>query len=239
MNYSKIKRLLDFVVASIVLLLLSPILLGVLVLLVVFGHGEILFLQERVGRFRRTFKMVKFSTMMKESIDVGTKTVTLRNDPRVSTLGRFLRYSKLNELPQLINIWKGDMSFIGPRPLLPTSFLKYEPYVQERISKCYPGLSGIGSILFRDEEHIITAISDLGINPLSYYKKFIYPYKGRVEVWYADHISFSTDIKLILLTLYSLASPSNDLIFRVFPDLPKKPVTLTKQGINPSMCEEV
>lgn len=182
--------------------------------------------------------MIKFSTMLKGSIHLGSKTVTLRDDPRVTTLGKHLRYSKLNELPQLINVWKGDMSFIGPRPLLPNSFLKYDRAVQEHIAPCYPGISGIGSILFRDEERIISAISELGIDPLKYYRKFIYPYKGQLEVWYVENISLTTDLWLILLTVYALFSPSSEFVFRVFPDLPRKPVELTLQGIYREMCEE-
>ena len=101
------------------LVLLSPLLLPLMFILRVTGEGEIFFPQSRVGRGGKDFKLYKFATMLKDSPNMGTGTVTVKNDPRVLPMGGFLRKTKINELPQLINIFNGDMSVIGPRPSNP------------------------------------------------------------------------------------------------------------------------
>jgi lipopolysaccharide/colanic/teichoic acid biosynthesis glycosyltransferase len=169
--------------------------------------------------------------MLPNSINMGSKTITVRNDPRVTRVGKILRISKLNELPQLFNIIKGDMSFIGPRPLIPLSFKKYSREVQEAISNCVPGLSGVGSIIFRDEENLITKVNQMGFEPLNFYKDFIYPYKGAIELWYSKNISFKTDLILGIVTLWTVFFPQNQIIYKVLNGLPARPRELTMEGL--------
>ena len=110
------KRIFDIFLSSIAITLLSPILILIIVILKLTGEGEIFYLQERVGYKTKSFMIYKFATMVKNSPNIGTGDVTLRNDPRVTKVGKYLRDSKLNELPQLFNIFMGDISIIGPRP---------------------------------------------------------------------------------------------------------------------------
>ena len=115
----------------------------------------------------------KFATMVKNSPNIGTGDVTLRNDPRVTKAGKFLRESKLNELPQLFNIFMGDISVIGPRPLMRAGFNRYSLNFQNSVYNVKPGLTGIGSIIFRDEEELITEIKNNGGDPWKFYKENI------------------------------------------------------------------
>ena len=128
--------------------------LPLMFILRVSGEGEIFFLQNRVGRGGKDFKLYKFATMLKDSPKIGTGTISMKNDPRVLPVGKILRKTKINELPQLINVLVGDMSIIGPRPLTLKSFDLYSLDVQQAIKKVKPGLSGVGSIVFRKEEDI-------------------------------------------------------------------------------------
>ena len=154
--YLILKRIFDVILSSIAIILLSPILILIIVILKLTGEGEIFYLQERVGYKTKSFMIFKFATMVKNSPNLGTGDVTLRNDPRVTKVGKFLRESKLNELPQLFNIFMGDISVIGPRPLMRAGFNRYSLNFQNSVYNVKPGLSGIGSIVFRDEEKILT-----------------------------------------------------------------------------------
>lgn len=229
--YKFFKRLFDFIFSSIIFLIISPVFILTILILKFTAEKEVFYLQERLGLDRKVFYIFKFSTMLKNSLNSGNKTVTLRNDPRITGFGKILRYTKINELPQLINVIKGDMSIVGPRPLLIKSFEKYSLDVQRTISKIKPGVTGIGSVIFRDEESLVSAYAKLGRNPLEYYKKYIYPYKGSLEMWYSKNQSLKTDFKIILLTIYSIFFSESNLVFRIFQDLPKKPNYLTKEGI--------
>ena len=110
--------------------------------------------------------------------------ITLKKDPRITPMGNFLRKSKINELPQLINIFIGQMSFVGPRPVMKVSFEAYPESVRKLIYNVKPGLTGIGSIIFRDEEDLITDEKNIGGNIHEFYKNKIYPFKGELEMWY-------------------------------------------------------
>ena len=149
---------------------------------------------------------------------MGTGEITLRNDPRVTKFGKILRMSKVNELPQIINIFKGDMSIVGPRPLMEVSFKQYPDEVQQKIYNCKPGMTGIGSLIFRDEEKIVSDAPD----PRAMYIK-IYLYKGKLELWYQEHASLYTDFMIIFLTAWSILFPKNKLTSKVFKDLPSRP----------------
>ena len=151
---------------------------------------------------------------------MGSGSITLQNDYRVTFIGKFLRKTKINELPQIINILKGDMSLVGPRPLVDKTFSAYNNDVQANIYKVKPGITGIGSILFRDEEAIISAVSDE--DPFEFYKRIIAPYKGEVEMWYQKKCSFYLDIQLILMTAWVILFPKTTLYEKWFSNLPKR-----------------
>ena len=154
--YLMFKRIMDFLVAATVLFLISPLFLIAAVILKLTGEHEVFYWQERIGYKNRSFYIYKFATMVKDAPNMKGGTITLRNDPRVTRVGRVLRMTKLNELPQLINILRGDMSIVGPRPMLPKGFKKYPEHVQLEIYNVRPGLTGIGSVVFRDEEKIVS-----------------------------------------------------------------------------------
>ncbi|MBN8876520.1 MAG: sugar transferase [Sphingobacteriales bacterium] len=217
--YKVLKRFFDILCSLLALIVLSPILLPVIVLLKLTGEHEVFYFQKRVGYKNKEFLIWKFATMLKNSPNMGSGDVTTRNDPRVTKMGSFLRMSKLNELPQLINILIGDMSFVGPRPLMKAGFDRYSDEMKEKVYRVKPGLTGIGSIVFRDEELIITQSS---LPPHECYRQVILPYKGAVEVWYQQHFSFYTDFMILFLTAWQIISPKSELVYKVFPSLPPR-----------------
>lgn len=215
--YKIVKRLIDLVIACIALILLSPLLLPVIIILLFTGEREVFYFQERVGYKNKPFYIWKFATMQKNSPNVGSGEITLRNDPRVTKFGKLLRMTKLNELPQVINVLLGDMSIVGPRPLMHVSFQLYAPEIQQRIYNVKPGITGIGSLIFRDEEKMVSEAAD----PRAMYNA-IYPYKAALEMWYQDHLSFYTDAMIIFLTAWSIIFPANNLVTKIFRDLPAR-----------------
>lgn len=217
--YRGIKRLFDILFSLIALLILSPIFIPVILLLSITGEREIFFIQKRVGYKNKIFGIYKFATMLKDSPNMGLGDMTVRNDPRITPIGKFLRQSKLNELPQLINILLGEMSFVGPRPLMQTGFSRYSPELQKTVYNVKPGLTGIGSIVFRDEELVITKSP---LSPEECYKQTISPHKGALEMWYQQNQSFITDLLILFLTGWYIFFPSSNLVYSIFPKLPKR-----------------
>jgi lipopolysaccharide/colanic/teichoic acid biosynthesis glycosyltransferase len=217
--YALSKRVLDLLLATIAILLFSPILVPVMIGLKLTGEGYIFYRQKRIGYKNVYFDIFKFATMLKNSPNMETGTITLRNDPRLTPMGPFLRKSKINELPQIINVLKGDMSIVGPRPVDTKAFDAYTPEIQAKIYNSKPGITGIGSIIFRDEEGLI---SSSNLPPYEYYKQFISPYKGALEMWYQEHQSLWTDILLIFLTAWVIIFPKSTIISKIFSDLPKR-----------------
>jgi lipopolysaccharide/colanic/teichoic acid biosynthesis glycosyltransferase len=153
-------------------------------------------------------------------MNIGTGSITLKDDPRVTKIGSFLRKTKINELPQIINILNGDISLVGPRPLVTKTFSAYSEDVQSKIYNVKPGLTGIGSIIFRDEESIISAVADE--DPHEFYKRVIAPYKGELEMWYQSNCSFLLDLQLIFMTAWVILAPNSKLYEKWFKDLPKR-----------------
>jgi len=194
--YNFVTRLVDVFVSSIILILISPFLIFIAILLRFTGEGEIFYLQERVGRNKVNFKIIKFATMIKNSPNIGTGSITTPEDPRVLPLGHFLRKTKINELPQLINILIGDMSLVGPRPLMLKQFNFYSSLDQEVVTKMRPGLTGSGSIVFRNEESFFKN----GVNPDEVYLNIISPAKGLLETWYFNNKSIKLYLYLVLIT---------------------------------------
>lgn len=211
------QRLFDILFSGLALLVLSPLLVPIAILLRLTGEGEIFFLQDRVGRDGKTFALYKFATMLKNSPSIGTGTVTVKNDPRILPAGRFLRKTKINELPQLLNILNGDMSIIGPRPQTQRCFDAFPKHSQENIVKVRPGLSGIGSIVFRDEEEMMHGHED----PNFFYDQVIMPYKGQLEEWYVQNQSMYTYFMLIGLTVWVVLVPGSGAVWTVLGNLPE------------------
>ena len=152
-------RILDIIFACIALAILLPLFIPVILILILTGENKVFYLQNRVGFKNKNFKIIKFVTMLSNSENIGTGSLTLKNDPRVLPFGSFLRKTKINELPQIINIIKGDLSIVGPRPQMRVDFEKYSKNIQKKIYNVKPGLTCIGSIIFRDEESLISLAS--------------------------------------------------------------------------------
>lgn len=173
-NY--LKRLIDFWAAFFGLLLLSPIFMVVMIGLCIANHGKPFFFQERPGKGERLFKIVKFKTMNDKKDKEGN---LLPDAERLTKIGSFVRKTSLDEIPQLINVLKGDMSLIGPRPLLP-QYLPLYNAEQKRRHQVRPGITGWAQVN--------------GRNAISWTKKF------ELDVWYVDNVSFKTDIRVFLIT---------------------------------------
>ena len=214
------KRLLDIVVSFAALIILLPIFIPIIIILKFTAEGEVFYFQERIGLNNSRFQIWKFATMLKNSMDMGSGSITLQNDFRVTKIGVFLRKTKINELPQIINILKGDISLVGPRPLVDKTFSAYNEEVQSKIYNVKPGLTGIGSIIFRDEESIISAVTDE--DPHDFYKRVIAPYKGELEMWYQEHCSLFLDFQLVFMTAFVILVPATRLYEKWFKDLPKR-----------------
>lgn len=223
------KRLFDICVGLILLLIFALPMLTCIVVLRFTGEGNVFFLQDRVGQHGNLFKVFKFVTMAVGSETKGTIDITIRNDPRVLPVGKFLRMAKLNELPQILNVLKGDMSIVGWRPLMPRGFGDYPEFVKEKIVAANPGLTGIGSIVFRDEEAIITEAGEQGKDLVAAYRDDILPYKGAVELWYNDHRTTISDMKIIFLTAFAIVSPGNTLVYKWFKGLPEPESPLVRK----------
>lgn len=217
--YSFIKRFFDMVFSLLALIILLPLFIPIVILLLLTGEHEVFYQQDRVGYRNKIFGIWKFATMLKNSPNMGSKDLTMRNDPRVTPMGRFLRKTKLNELPQMINILTGDMSFVGPRPLMKSGFDRYSEEMKAKVYNVTPGLTGIGSIVFRDEELIITQSK---LSPEETYRDVILPYKGALELWYQAHRNFYTDFMLLFLTGWYVLFPQSQLVYKIFPSLPKR-----------------
>jgi lipopolysaccharide/colanic/teichoic acid biosynthesis glycosyltransferase len=220
--YKQFKRLSDITLSLLSIIILTPLLLPIVLGLLFSGEGYVWFFQERVGFKNKKFMIWKFATMLKNSANMKGGYITTLNDSRITPMGGFLRKSKINELPQLINILKGDMSFVGPRPVMKISFDSYPINVQESIYNEKPGLTGIGSIFFRDEEELITNVKNSGGDVTKFYREKIFPFKGKLEMWYQSNKSFLVDLKIIFTTAWVIFSPNSKLHTKIFKGIPNK-----------------
>ena len=220
MIYNLTKRFFDILTSGIAILILSPLLIPIIIGLRLTGEGYIFYKQERVGYNNKSFLIWKFATMLKDSPNMVGGLITTKKDPRITPMGDFLRKSKINELPQLFNIFFGHISVVGPRPLVEKIFLFYPDEFRNKIYSVKPGLTGIGSIIFRDEESIISSITSE--KPLDYYKRVISPYKGELEMWYQSKRSFVLDSQLIFLTAWVIIFSETRIYEKWFKDLPKR-----------------
>ena len=214
-------RIIDVLLSLLTLFILLPLFIPIVIILLLTGEHKVFYLQTRVGYKNKDFKIIKFATMLSNSANMGSGSLTLKNDPRVLPFGTFLRKTKINELPQILNIIIGDLSIVGPRPQMQVDFEKYSDHIQEKIYNVRPGLTGIGSIIFRDEESLISLAAE-NENPHDFYKRVIAPYKGELEIWYHSHRSVFLDSQLIFMTAWAIVSPETRLYEKWFKDLPKQ-----------------
>ncbi|WP_400770544.1 sugar transferase [Methylosinus sporium] len=217
-------RATDILLSGLALLLLAPLLALIMLALRLTGEGDVFFRQRRIGKEGREFELFKFATMLKNSPSIGAGELTLADDPRVLPLGRFLRRTKLNELPQLLNILKGDLSIIGPRPQTSRFYNSYRPEDRVYVSMVRPGLSGVGSVLFRDEEKLLSEVAD----PIRFDQEVIMPYKGRIERWFVCNQSVSLYFELIFSTLLVVLCPRTGYHRRLLIRLPPPPEALRR-----------
>ena len=213
------QRFFDIVFSAFALVILSPLFLFIIIILRITGEGEIFYLQERVGKNGNLFIVYKFATMLKNSSNLGTGTVTIKGDPRILPIGGILRKTKINELPQLLNVFFGEMSIIGPRPLTKETFGYYPEKSKKVIENVRPGLSGIGSIVFRGEENIMSGSNAT----VEFYKTVIAPYKAELEEWYVFNRSIYIYFSAIFLTVLVVLNLKTELIWQIFKNLPKPP----------------
>ena len=215
-------RFFDIFFSSLALLFLLPLFIPIVLVLRFTGEREIFYRQERVGRHGTRFALLKFATMLKNSPSIGAGEITIKNDPRVLPFGRFLRKTKINELPQLINILLGQISIVGPRPMVPGTFNKYSLEARSELNKVKPGLTGMGSIIFRDEEKFL----DGKKNPKKFYDECIIPYKNKIELWYIKNQSIITYFKIIFVTAWVIIFSKSKIIEKFFSDIPVLPPSL-------------
>jgi len=188
-----LKRIFDFFAAAIGLVLLFPFLLLIALLIKIKTTGSVMFIQKRVGRNAKPFKMIKFCTMT--PIHCGS-TITVRGENRITPLGAVLRKYKLDELPELWNVLIGDMSLVGPRPDVPGYADKLQGE-DRKILELRPGITGPASLKYADEEAILAKQAD----PQKYNDKVIFPDKVRINLNYMQNRSFWLDIKIIFHTI--------------------------------------
>ena len=213
------QRFLDITFSFIALVVLAPFLLPVMVILICTGEREVFYVQQRIGYNGNEFQLFKFATMLKNSENIGTGTLTIQDDPRILPFGKFLRKTKLNELPQLINVLMGDMSVIGPRPQAQRNFDAYKKNIRNKITYVRPGLSGIGSIIFRNEEEMMQNNN----NSDDFYDNIIMQYKGELELWYINKRNIVLYFLLIISTVVAVVSSKNNIIYFFYNDIPKPP----------------
>jgi len=194
-----IKRLIDVTLAGVALVLLAPLLLLVTLLIKLDSAGPVFFRQERMGKGVQPFLIYKFRTMVRDAPQKGGP-LTLGQDPRITRLGRWLRKTKIDELPQLLNILRGEMAFVGPRPEV-RKYVEMFPREFEEILQIRPGLTDLASLKYRDESEFLGRFE----NAEEAYVKVILPDKIRLAKEYLSQSSFLFDLSVILRTLLKLA----------------------------------
>ena len=193
------KRAFDWVMASVGLAVLAPVLLLIALAIKLDSPGPVFFRQERVGRHGRLFRIHKFRTMRHDPGGAGLQ-ITVGADARVTRVGAFLRASKLDELPQLIDVWRGVMSLVGPRPEVPRYVAAYPAALRDKVLSVRPGITDLASITYRDEATVLARAAD----PERAYIDEVLPHKLRLAAQYVDRASLVSDIALILRTIWAI-----------------------------------
>lgn len=215
-------RFFDILFSGIAIIILLPFMIPIMIGLKLTGEHDIFYKQERIGKGGKPFGVFKFATMLRNSPNMHGGVLTQKNDPRILPMGKFLRKTKINELPQLVNIFIGQMSVIGPRPQAKSHYDLYSDEVKAAIDTVAPGLSGLGSVAFRDEEDMLNAVEDRD----HFHDTIIAPYKGALEVWFVQHRSVGVYFKLIWLTVLAVLKPSSKAWRTAFKHLPTVPAEL-------------
>ncbi len=215
-------RFFDILFSGIAIVVLLPFMIPIMIGLKLTGEHDIFYKQERIGKGGKPFGVLKFATMLRNSPNMAGGFLTQKNDPRILPMGKFLRKTKINELPQLVNIFIGQMSVIGPRPQAKSHYDLYSDEVKAAIDTVAPGLSGLGSVAFRDEEDMLNAVTDRNL----FHDTVIAPYKGALEEWFVKHRSLNVYFKLIWLTILAVLKPSSKAWRKAFKDLPPVPSEL-------------
>ncbi len=197
------KRVFDLLMAAICLPLLLPVFLLVAIACKLFAPGPVFFLQERMGKSGRIFRIVKFRTMYVDADHRGPN-ITAAGDPRVTPFGRIMRTLKLDELPQLWNVLKGDMSLVGPRPELP-AYLENYSQEQRKVFTVRPGITDPASIAYRHEEKLLAKQEVPG----TYYREVVLPHKLALSLEYIGRMSLRNDLSILGKTLWSLRRVRN------------------------------
>jgi lipopolysaccharide/colanic/teichoic acid biosynthesis glycosyltransferase len=192
------KRSFDLLLGIAGLIALSPLLVAIAILVRLDSPGPVLFRQERVGRFGRPFTMLKFRTMRHVS-DADERLLTSHRDSRITPAGRVLRRAKLDELPQLVNVVRGEMSLVGPRPEVARYIAAYPPAVRMRVLSVRPGITDYAALAYRDESSLLT-----GPDPERTYLEEILPRKLDLYERYVAEQSVATDLRILLLTVREL-----------------------------------
>ncbi len=218
---NKLKRLLDIIFSLLIITVFLPVGLFIILILKFTGEGEIFYKQSRMGQYGEQFGIYKFVTMIKDSPNLGAGDITLKEDPRVLPFGKFLRKTKLNEFPQFINVFIGEMSIVGPRPLVKNQYDMIPINLKQKIIKLKPGITGIGSIIFRDEERFL---EDNKEDSNEFYKTKIVPFKAKLECWYEENMSLFIDSLLIITTIIMVFFPDTKIHKYFFGDLPQHPL---------------
>jgi len=192
---SAIKRIFDFVVSLIGIIIISPILLIVAISIKLDSEGSVLFLQKRIGKDGKPFNIYKFRTMVTNAEKLGAQ-ITVGKDNRITRVGAFLRKYKIDELPQLFNVLKGDMSLVGPRPEVPKYVALYTEE-ERKVLEVRPGITDLASIRYRDENDILAEVE----NPEEYYINVIMRDKLKLNLEYIEKSNIFYDIYLIIKTI--------------------------------------
>ena len=213
-----LKRLFDIIFSTIVIIVFSPLGLVIVLILLSTGEGEIFYKQSRIGQYGEQFGIYKFVTMIKDSPNLGAGDITLKEDSRVLPFGKILRKLKLNEFPQFLNVLLGDMSIVGPRPLVENQFNMIPDNYKKKIIMLKPGITGIGSLVFRNEEkYLHSDVNDSN----DFYKNEIVPFKASLECWYHDNSSIFVDTLVVIITAIMVIKPNLNLHNHCFSGLPK------------------
>ncbi len=216
-------RFFDILFSLLAIIVLLPFMIPIMIGLKLTGEHDIFYKQMRVGKGGKEFGLLKFATMLRNSPNLPGGLFTSENDPRMLPMGKFLRKTKINELPQLINILKGDMSVIGYRPQVRKQYMFFPEDDRKIMETDVPGLSGMGAVVFRDEEDMLKKVPDHE----DFYENVISPYKSHLECWYIKHKSLGMYFKMIGLTVKAVLRPGND-DWKRLKELPEMPEELRK-----------
>lgn len=213
--YPFLKRGADIIFSILGILISAPLLLISIFLIFTSGETSPLYVSYRIGKDGVLFRMFKLRTMSRTRLSKSP--LTAYNDNRINFFGRFLRFSKIDELPQFFNILNGDLSFVGPRPMLPEVYIFYSDKTRKKLNAIRPGVTGIGSIVFRNESDLFKKVKG---SHESFYKDNIAPAKADLELWYTKNRSFVIDFKILALTMVALFFGQVKSLKRHFKNLP-------------------